>query len=125
MRFVRHEFSRQNCRENLWKRAVNNLYKRINFLQLNIEFLQEDITADEFERTLNECENEYVISLEDVKNTLEAEAINDIVRALGRSFDVHEVAELFGIEPESFCRVHLKDFSSKKSKKTAYLTSGL
>lgn len=108
MQLVRHEFSRRSCRENLWKRAVKNLYKRINFLELNISFLQEEVDEDEFEQTLMAHEDEYIITFCDVKNSLEAEAIHDIVRALGKSFDVHEVAELFGIEAKSLYSMHMK-----------------
>lgn len=108
MHFVYHEFSRQNCRESLWKRAVENLYRRINFLELNIDFLNEYINGDEFEEALTTREDEFVISFHDVKDTLEAEAIYDIVRALGKSFDVHEVAELFGVEAKSLYAIQVE-----------------
>ncbi len=110
--YVYHEFSRHHCREGLWKRAVQNLYKRINFLQLNIELLQEDITEDEFEETLTTREGEYVILFKDVCDSLEAEAIHDIVRALGSSLDVHEVAELFGVKPEQLHKLRTEAHQS-------------
>lgn len=99
-RHVNHAFNRQSCREGLWKRAVENLYKRVKFLELNIELLQDDITEEEFEQTITEQDEAYVISLANVRDPLEAEAIQEVVRALGRSLDVHEVAELFGVKPE-------------------------
>lgn len=105
---IKREFSRTSCREGLWKRAVKNLYKRINFLELNIDFLNDYISEDEFEKALTTREDEYVISFSDIKNALEAEAIYDIIRALGKSFDVHEVAELFGVEAKSLYNMQAK-----------------
>ena len=123
-RHVNQAFSRQSCREELWKRAVENLYKRVSFLELNIELLQEDITEEEFEQTLSDREDAYVISFANVRDSLEAEAIHDVVRALGRPLDVHEVAELFGVKPEELHQLRAERTGHQTTAAQAYYLTG-
>lgn len=111
MHLVHREFSRRSCREGLWKRAVENLYRRINFLELTIDCLNEYVSEDEFEEALTTREDEYVISFRDIENNLETEAIYDIVRVLEKPFDVHEVAELFGVEEKALYNAQAKSNS--------------
>jgi len=82
-------------------KAVKNLYRRINFLQINIELLNDFITEQEFEQEISGNEDKYVVTLSDLKSQFEAQVISDLVHALDLSLDVNEVSELFGVNAES------------------------
>lgn len=98
----------KKTRESFWIRAVQNLYKRINFLQLNIDFLNEFISEEEFEIAISEQEDKYVITFKELRNHYEAQAINDIIQAIGLDLATNEVAELFGVEPDSLYQAQSK-----------------
>lgn len=88
-------------RENLYLTAISNLWKKIDYLQLSNQFDQDFIHEDEYIKELEMCESRYVItpnesfSFEDFHVAIEI--ANKITQ---RTFDEHEVAEMFSIPTE-------------------------
>ena len=85
-------------RDNYCVLAINNLIKKNEFLQLNLQFAENQITEDEYEQELETNTDRYIINLD---NTLEPNDINvigNILHSIGRKFNTDEVAEMFSID---------------------------
>ena len=84
-------------KEKLYIKAVNNLRKQKNYLQLIIELESEMITEEEFEEELNANEKRYLIEIEDKEDNLDLEQIFDIVQNVEGEITESDISELFSI----------------------------
>lgn len=87
-----------NIGEEYYLRAISNLIKKNNFLDLSLQLAEEMITEEEFESEINRRPQKYTINLECLKSKDDIHTIIHIVKQIGGNFMVDEVAELFGIK---------------------------
>ena len=88
-------------KEELYLRALRNLYRRLDFIELNQSLESEVITEEEFDRELETNEDNYLIPAPEGKPTMQQIIqISDIIRKLGREkkISVDEVSDLFSLE---------------------------
>lgn len=84
--------------------AVKNLTRRINYSELNEALEDEEITEDDFYKSLEEHKNRYVIKARNIDDPEDALIIARIMEKIGyevREFSTSEVAEMFSVkEPQ-------------------------
>jgi hypothetical protein len=89
-------------REDYLFTAIRNLIKKINFLELLQQQLNEEITEDEFDNEITNNPDKYTIQVRPIGNKEDILIINNIMNKIGfdlREFSVNEVGELFSINP--------------------------
>jgi len=91
-------------KEVLYLRAVDNLIKKNDFLQLTVQLDTELITDDEFQHELEKNEDKYLIKMSEDENQEHLSLIAQILPKLKREFTADEVSELFSIPLE---KIHL------------------
>ena len=88
-------------KEELYLRALRNLFRKLDFIELNQSLESEEITEEEFDRELEANEGNYLIPAPEGKPTLQQIIqISDIIRKLGREkkISVDEVSDMFSLE---------------------------
>ncbi len=109
--YYERKISSRKYRESILLRGIQNLYKRINFLQLTADLSNCFLTEEEFNEEIEQHENKYVVTFQELRNHYEAQAIHDVVRAIGLDLTINEVAELFGVEPEDLYAIQAQKHS--------------
>lgn len=88
-------------KEELYLRALRNLYRKLDFIELNQSLDMSDITEDEYDHELETHEDKYLIPAPTGAPSLQQIIqITDILKRLGREKDisVDEVSEMFSLE---------------------------
>lgn len=88
-------------KEELYLRALRNLYRKLDFIDLTQSLESEEITEEEFNRELEANEGCYLIPAPEGKPTIQQIIqISDIIRKLGREkkISVDEVSDIFSLE---------------------------
>lgn len=99
-------------KEELYLRALRNLYRKLDFIDLTQSLESEEITEDEFNHELEVNEGNYLIPAPEGKPTVQQIIqISDIIRKLGREkkISVDEVSDIFSLEMDK-----AKDMLEKK-----------
>jgi hypothetical protein len=87
-------------KEELYIRALRNLFRKLDFIELNQSLEMEDISEEDYDKELSENEKKYLIPAPDVEPTVQQVIqIVDIIKRLGRenSMTVDEVSEMFSL----------------------------
>lgn len=88
-------------KEELYLRALKNLYRKLDFMDLNQALECEDITEEEYDQMLDHNEDKYLIPLADEKPTMkQVLQITDIIKRLKRTkeMSIDDVSELFMLD---------------------------
>ena len=88
-------------KEELYLRALRNLYRKLDFIELNQLLEMEDITVEEYDKELETNEDKYLIPAPEGQPTVQQIIqITDIIKRLGREKkkSVDEVSEMFSLE---------------------------
>ena len=88
-------------KEELYLRALRNLYRKLDFIELNQLLEMEDITVEEYDKELETNEDKYLIPAPEGQPTVQQIIqITDIIKRLGREkkISVDEVSEMFSLE---------------------------
>ena len=88
-------------KEDLYIRALRNLYRKLDFIELNQSLDMSDISETEFNHELESNEGKYLIPAPTGKPTLQQIIqITDILKRIGRekNMSVDEVSEMFSLE---------------------------
>ena len=88
-------------KEELYLRALRNLYRKLDFIELNQSLESEEITEEEYDHELEVNEDNYLIPAPEGKPTMQQIIqISDIIRKLGREkkISVDEVSDVFSLE---------------------------
>lgn len=88
-------------KEELYLRALKNLYRKLDFMDLNQTLECEDITEEEYDQMLDQNEDKYLIPLADEKPTMkQVLQITDIIKRLKRTeeMSIDDVSELFMLD---------------------------
>ena len=85
-------------KEKLYLKAIDNLMKKNEFLQLMVELLQNQITEEEYEKELFGNREKYFIDLQAIESPDDYNAIISICKNLKSSITVDEISEIFGIQ---------------------------
>lgn len=86
------------------KKLLINAYRNkdiiINYLKLYNSLIENDITEEEFEKTINKDPDRYFIdtNANGKISFLELEALNDLVNELDENLSVQDVSEIFSID---------------------------
>ena len=99
-------------REGYFLKAIKNLRKKNEFLQLTLQFEQELISDDEFYDELDNNEDKYLIKIDNSFDNSKFKYINQIVQKLESDFSSDEIAELFSVPMEivnHYIDYHLKE----------------
>ena len=93
------EYSRKS--EAYLVEATRNFIRKLNFAELNEALVDNEITEEEYNNTLDkECEK-YVITLKDMGSPSDVLIIADLVKKIGydlREFSASEVSEMFSVK---------------------------
>lgn len=84
-------------REKYYVKAIDNLIKKNNFLQLSIEFDQEMISEEEFDYELEKNEDKYLIRIEEHFSPQDFKHVIEILHRLDSTLTSDQVAEIFSI----------------------------
>lgn len=87
-------------KESLYLQALRNLYRKIDFIELNQALESEDISEEEFDKELVENEDRYLIPSPTVVPTVkQVIQVSEIMKKLGREkSSVDEVSEVFSLD---------------------------
>ena len=88
-------------KEDLYLRALRNLYRKLDFIELNQSLDMSDISEEEYDQELESNEDKYLIPSPTGKPTLQQIIqITDILKRIGRdkNMSVDEVSEMFSLE---------------------------
>jgi len=88
-------------KEDLYVRALKNLYRKLDFIELNQALEMEDITDEEYDKELTLNENSYLIpSHEEQPTVQQVIQVADIVKRIGRveKMSVDDVSEIFTLD---------------------------
>ncbi len=88
-------------KERLYVQALRNLFRKIDFIELNQSLEMEDISEKEYDKELEENEDKYLIpSPKEVPTVQQVIQVADIIKKLGREdkISVDEASELFSLE---------------------------
>lgn len=89
------------AKEELYLRALRNLYRKLDFIELNQLLEMDDISEEEYEKELDQNEDKYLIPAPTGQPTIQQIIqITDIIKRLGRekNISVDEVSEMFSLE---------------------------
>ena len=95
-------------KEDLYIRALRNLYRKLDFMELNQSLDMSEMTEDEYDNELVTNEDKYLIPAPSGTPTLQQIIqITDILKRLGRekNISVDEVSEMFSLEMEKAMEV--------------------
>ena len=95
-------------KEELYLRALRNLYRKLDFMELNQSLDMSDITEAEYDEELETHEDKYLIPAPSGAPTLQQIIqITDILKRLGREkkISVDEVSEMFSLEMDKAMNV--------------------
>lgn len=87
-------------KENFYAKAIKNLIKKNDYLQLTMQFDQDLISEDEFYDELEQNEDSYLIKIDHSFNESDFKFINEIIHRLEKDFSSDEIAEIFSIPIE-------------------------
>jgi len=88
-------------KEKLYVEALRNLYKRIDFLELNQALESKEIDEDQFEKELTINEDKYLIPFPEKRpDAIQVLLVSDIVQKIERvkEMTVDEASELFQLD---------------------------
>lgn len=86
------------AKEELYIKAIKNLMKKNEFLQLLIQMLQEQISEEEYEEELLKNREKYFIELKAIESPEYFNVIVNICKKFKSSIAVDEISEIFGIK---------------------------
>jgi len=89
-----------HSKEFLFLKALENLIKKAEFLQLSLQLEQELISEDDFFSELESNEDKYLIKLDENFKIENFKVISHIMNRLGRNFNSDEISEMFSIPIE-------------------------
>lgn len=105
-------FYNNEIKEGYFLRAIKNLRKKNEYLQLTMQFEQELISDDEFYDELDNNEDKYLIKIDHSFDNSKFKYINQIIQKLDSDFSSDEIAEMFSVPIESvnqYIDCHLKE----------------
>lgn len=88
-------------KEKLYICALTNLFRKLNFIELNQALETEDISEEYFDKELDENEEKYLIPCPQEKPTIQQIIqVVDIIKRLGKTIDltISEVSEIFSLD---------------------------
>lgn len=88
-------------KERLYIKALRNLFRKLDFIELNQSLDMDDISEEQYNRELEENEDNYLIPAPvDKPSVQQIVQITDIVRKIGREnkISVDEVSEIFSLD---------------------------
>lgn len=94
--------SQLSNRERFLIRAVNNRTRERNYFRRYAEMLDGDISADEFDRDIEEHEDEYVPSQDHDASAEDIHTMLALAPHIKDTKDMEDLAILFSVKPQSF-----------------------
>lgn len=87
-------------KQELYIRAIKNLLKQINFLELNQRLLEKQITEKEFENEIEMNVDKYSVNIENLDNEETLKEVAEIFQEIDMDDEVsiNEVGDIFGID---------------------------
>lgn len=89
-----------DSKEGYYILAINNLLKKNNYLSLIVQLSQEQISEDEYVKEIEENPDKYILDIKYLDDPNDLKIINEIVKKIGVSFSIDEVAEIFSLDSE-------------------------
>jgi len=99
-------------RDDYYSTAIQNLLKKVSYLQLMVQFSQGLIDEEEFKEEIRSDQNKFVINLEPIKDVDHIHIVFDILKGLNIEISENDACELFSIDPRSVsdCSLRLDKF---------------
>ncbi len=92
----------ENVKEEYYIAGINNLRKKINFLQLNYDFQNGEISEDDYENEIESRPDKYVVNVQMLNKHSDLLILNDIISKIGDDLSVDEIAEIFSVDLNIF-----------------------
>jgi hypothetical protein len=87
-------------KESYFLLAITNIIKKNNYLSLMLQLAQDQITEEEYIKDIEENPSKYVIDVKYLENPGDLNIINEIIKKIGLTFSIDEVAEIFALDSE-------------------------
>lgn len=90
-----------SIKQELYVTAIVNLLKKVNFLELNQQLLNNEISDDEFDNLLTSESFKYTIQMNKTISPVEKNLIIQIISQIGsniKEFSISDIEELFSIK---------------------------
>lgn len=95
-------FSLNEVKEELYITAIDNLLKKVEFINLTMQLDQNLITEEEFDEELENNEDIYLIKINPNFKDIDLELVQSITQKLNnRKFSIDEISEMFSISIET------------------------
>lgn len=85
-------------KEELYVTAIKNLRKKINYISLNNEFQNGEISDEEYDTEIEKNAEKYVVNVKQIKDDFELEVLFDVVDKIKEPFNEDEIAEIFSLD---------------------------
>lgn len=85
-------------------RAVNNRTRERNYFKKLVEFFQDEITEEEFDKEIEENENEYVITTNEIPTREDLALACEVSKYIKDVKDVDDFSALFSFNQESMIK---------------------
>ncbi len=102
-------------KENFYITAVKNLLKKINFLELYQQLLEDQITESEFNEEIERESSKYIIDIKELQDPDDLTIILDIVNKITfdlKDFSLNEINELFSVDLHDHVKLSKEAVSS-------------
>lgn len=96
--FLSPYYSKAIRKEEFFVTAIKNLRKKINFIILNNEFQNGDITDIDFEKEIEENPDKYVVTVDNLQNEHDLEILHEVITKVNEHFSIDEISEVFSID---------------------------
>lgn len=97
-----YRFSVYEAKEGLYVTAIDNLLKKVEYLNLTMQLDQNLITEDEFDNELEKNEENYLIKINPKFKDIDIQLVQSITQRLKkRNFSSDDISEIFSIPVES------------------------
>ncbi len=88
----------ENVKEGFYITGIQNLRRKINFIRLNNDFQNGDITEEEYEKELEENEDKYVVNVSFLNNAYYLQILNEIIDKIGGDLTLSDIQEMFSVD---------------------------
>jgi hypothetical protein len=96
-----HILKHTENKENFYNQAIINLIKKVDYLQLTMQYNSELINDEDFDNELDINEDKYLIKTNQDFKFSDFNLIIEILQKLNKEFTTDEIAEMFSISIET------------------------
>ncbi len=97
-----------DVKESYYLLAIRNILKKNNYLSLMLQLAQEQISEDEYVKEIEDNPSKYILDIKYLDDPNDLKIINELVKKIGLSFSIDQVAEIFSLDSDDLEKKVLK-----------------